>query len=129
MRGADLIASTVRDSAKFRMLVVNLYHAGKPVEAAYKVYRRHRRADYERMPLLAALAQTGYYEARYFGETYGDEALNLLEALSGLATAQRLRPFLGNVLSLWQPNADRQVRAPRRSVANNQVGWRPDASQ
>ncbi|HET8938807.1 MAG TPA: AAA family ATPase [Polyangiales bacterium] len=100
VRGADLIAAMVRDSAKFRMLVVNLYHAGKPVEAAYKVYRRHRRADYERMPLLAALAQTGYYEERYFGETYGDEALTLLEALSGLATARRLRPFLGNVLSL-----------------------------
>jgi hypothetical protein len=101
VRGADLIASRARCSARFRTLVVNLYHAGKPVEAALKVYRRHRRSDYERLPLLAALAQVGYYEDRYFGETYGDEALNLLEAVSGLATAQRLRPFVGSLLSLW----------------------------
>jgi tRNA A-37 threonylcarbamoyl transferase component Bud32 len=100
LRGAELIASVTHDSSKFRTLVANLYHAGKPVEAAYKVYRRVRRTAYERLPLLAALAQAGYYEDRYFGEAYGDEALNLLEEVCGLARARRLRRFLGNALAL-----------------------------
>ena len=100
LRGADMIAAVTHSSYHFRTLIANLYHAGRPVETAFKVYRKHRRSKYERMPLLAALAQSGYYEAREFGELYGDEALDVLEELSGLAAARRLRRFVGNLLGL-----------------------------
>ncbi len=52
------------------------------------------------MPLLAALAQAGFYEDRSWGERYGPEALDVLEDLSGLRTARFLRRFLGGWLSL-----------------------------
>jgi hypothetical protein len=52
------------------------------------------------MPLLAALAQAGYYESRRYADVYGDEALDVLEHLSGLTRARRLQPYLGKALSL-----------------------------
>jgi hypothetical protein len=100
VRGADLIARVTHDSVAVRTLIANLYHAGRPVQAALEVYKRHRRSPYERMPLLAALAHCSYYEDRSWGERYGDEALDVLENLSGLATARRLRPFFGRYLAL-----------------------------
>jgi len=100
LRGAELIAHAVGDSQKFRRMVPNSFRAGRPIEAALKVYRRHRRSPYEMMPLLAALTQVGYYENRYFCEQYSDEALNLLEWMSGLASARRLQRYLGNLLGL-----------------------------
>jgi hypothetical protein len=99
VRGADMIASATCDSTKLRAAIANLYRAGRPVEAALKVYRRHRRSAYERMPLLAALALAGYYEERYYGEQYSDEALDVLESISGLATTRSLRRFLGSALA------------------------------
>src|SRR5262249_5529040 len=63
-------------------------------------YRRQRRTPYECLPLLAGLAQAGYYEQRTFGEKYGDEALTVLEDLSGMQTARRLRRFCGRLASL-----------------------------
>ncbi|MEY4579324.1 MAG: hypothetical protein RL701_4027, partial [Pseudomonadota bacterium] len=99
-RGADMIADVARGSFQFRTLVANLFQAGRPVETALKVYRKHRRSKYERMPLLAALAQAGYYENRSYAEQYGDEALDLLEELSGLATSRRVQRFLGSALGL-----------------------------
>jgi len=100
LRGAEMIASATRDSAKLRGLIANLYRTGRPVEAALKIYRRHRRSPFARMPLLAALAQAGYYEERYYDEHYSDEALEVLEYMSGLATARWLRRFLGNGLAV-----------------------------
>lgn len=100
LRGADMIASATRDSAKLRGLIANLYRAGRPVEAALKIYRRHRRSAFARMPLLAALAQAGYYEERYYDEQYSDEALEVLEHISGLATARWLRRFLGSAIAV-----------------------------
>ncbi|HKU45038.1 MAG TPA: AAA family ATPase, partial [Polyangiales bacterium] len=100
VRGAEMIARATHDSSKFRALVANLYHAGRPVEAACNVYQRHRRSLYELAPLLAALAQVGYYESRYFGERYGDQALDVLEDLCGLQTARRLQRYLGRMLAL-----------------------------
>ncbi|HEX3596023.1 MAG TPA: protein kinase [Polyangiaceae bacterium] len=98
--GADLIASVARDSAAIRTLMANLHRVGEPLEAALLVYRRERRTPYERMPILAALAQAGYYEERIWGERYGDEALSVLEDLSGIDTARRLRRFCGRLLGL-----------------------------
>ena len=100
LRGADIIASATCDSTKLRALLANLCQAGRPVEAALKVYEKHRRSLYERLPLLAALAQCGYYESRYFGEQYGDKALDVCDALTGLATARRLQRYLGRPLAL-----------------------------
>jgi hypothetical protein len=100
LRGADLIADVARDPFAIRTAIANLHRIGRPVEAALKAYARHRRSIYERMPLLAALAQAGYYEERAWGELYGDQALDVLEDLSGLRTARRLRRFCGRRLSL-----------------------------
>jgi hypothetical protein len=100
LRGADLIASVTHKSATMRRLIANLHHAGPAIEAALKVYKRHRRSVYERMPLLSALAHAGYYEDRIWGERYGDEALDACEDLSGVRTARRMRRFLGRWLAL-----------------------------
>jgi hypothetical protein len=100
LRGADLIASVAHDAVTARTLFANLHHLGQPLEAALKAYGKYRRSSYERMPLLAGLAQAGYYEDRSWGDRYGDEALYVLEELSGLGTARRLRRFCGAWLAL-----------------------------
>ena len=99
-RGADLIASTTHDTVTVRDLLVDLHHVGHALEAALKVYGKYRRSLYERVPLLASLAQAGYYEDRVWGERYGDEALAALEWLAGLRTARHLRRFVGGWLGL-----------------------------
>lgn len=116
LRGAAMIAEVTHDSVAVRTLIANLHRAGRPFEAALKVYKRHRRSIYERMPLLGALAQAGYYEDRKWGELYGDEALDALEEMTGLRTATRLRPYLGRALALVVGMAIALVRfwlAPR----------------
>jgi hypothetical protein len=95
--GADLIAGVACDSAVIRTLMADLHRVAEPLEAALLVYRRERRTPYECVPLLAALAQAGYYEERVWGERYGDEALTVLEDLSGIGTARRLRRFSGRL--------------------------------
>jgi hypothetical protein len=100
IRGADLIASVTKDGVTPRDLFANLHRIGQPLEAALKVYGKHHRSLYERVPLLAALAQGGYYEDRSWAERYGDEALYVVEELSGLGTARRLRRFCGAWLAL-----------------------------
>jgi hypothetical protein len=99
-RGAELIASVTHDAVTIRTLIANLHRAGAQVEAALDVYARHRRSVYERMPLLAALAQAGYYEDRSWGVRYGDAALDVIEDISGLRTARRLGRVLGRWLGL-----------------------------
>jgi tetratricopeptide (TPR) repeat protein len=81
-------------------MIANLHHAGVPIEAALKVYKRHRRSIYERMPLLASLAHAGYYEHWSWAERYGDDALDACEDLSGVRTARSLRRFLGRWLAM-----------------------------
>jgi tRNA A-37 threonylcarbamoyl transferase component Bud32 len=98
-RGAETIAGVTHD-ALTGTLIANLHRSGPPLDAALYVYNRQRRSIYERMPLLAALAQAGFYEDRLWGERYGPEALDVLEDLSGLRTARFLRRFLGGWLSL-----------------------------
>jgi hypothetical protein len=100
LRGAHMIAQVTRDGVTVRALFANVHRIGKPIEAALRAYGKHHRSAFERLPLLAALAQAGYYEDRSWGERYGDEALYTLEELSGLATARRLRRFCGGWLAL-----------------------------
>ncbi len=99
-RGADLIAATTHDAVTVRDLLVDLHRVGHALEAALKTYGKYRRSLYERVPLLASLAQAGYYEDRVWGERYGDEALAALEWLAGLRTARHLRRFVGGWLAL-----------------------------
>ncbi|HLK36159.1 MAG TPA: serine/threonine-protein kinase [Polyangiaceae bacterium] len=100
LRGADMIAAVARSGETVRELFANLHRLGRPLEAALRAYGRHHRSPYERLPLLAALAQAGYYEDRAWGERYGDEALYSVEELSGLAAARRLRRFCGGWIAL-----------------------------
>jgi hypothetical protein len=100
MRGANLIASVTHDAVTARQLTANLHRIGPPLQAALEVYNKQRRSVYERMPLLATLAQAGYYEDRTWGERYGYAALDVLEEVSGLRTARMLRRFVGKRLSL-----------------------------
>jgi hypothetical protein len=100
LEGAGLVLEVARDSATMRNLFANLCDAGEALEAALRVYKRHRRSVYERMPLLAALAHAGYYEDRRWGETYGDEALDVCEDLAGVRAARRLSRFVGRWLGL-----------------------------
>jgi hypothetical protein len=100
LRGADLIAAVTYDAVNSRELLANLHRIGRALEAALEVYGRYRRSQYERLPLLASLAQAGYYEDRSWGERYGDEALYVAEDLSGLGTARRLRRFSGGWIAL-----------------------------
>lgn len=99
-RGADLIAQVASDSVACRLALADLHTTGTALEAALKVYRRQRRSPRERLPLLGALAQAGYYEDRRWGDLYGDEALDTLEDVCGLSTARRLGRFLGRTLGL-----------------------------
>ena len=99
-RGADLIASTTHDGVTVRDLLTDRQRVGRALEAALRTYGKYRRSLYERLPLLASLAQAGYYEDRVWGERYGDEALATAEWLTGLATARHLRRFMGGWLAL-----------------------------
>ncbi|HEX6241032.1 MAG TPA: hypothetical protein VFZ61_09065, partial [Polyangiales bacterium] len=98
--GADLIMAVTCDSVAVRRLVANLYHVGKIVAAALEVYARQRRSVYERMPLLGALAHAGFYENPVWGDNYGDQALDVLQDISGMVTARRLQRYCGRLLAV-----------------------------
>ncbi|MET0285073.1 MAG: serine/threonine-protein kinase [Polyangiales bacterium] len=101
LRGADLIAYVLREGYAVRGLSANGYQLGPIADAALKIYKRHRRGPYERLPLLAGAAQAGYYEDDYtLTARYGDEALDVIEDIAGLRTAKRLRRFVGPLLAL-----------------------------
>jgi hypothetical protein len=100
IRGADMIARVASDAVTVRFLIADLHHVAEPVEAALNVYKRHRKSVYARMPLLAALAQAGYYQDRAWGERYGDEALDILEHITGLRMARLFSRFIGRHLGL-----------------------------
>jgi hypothetical protein len=100
LRGADLIARVTYDAVTPRELLANLHRIGRPLEAALRVYGKYRRPLCDLLPVLAALAQAGYYEDRAWGERYGDEALYVLEELSGIGRARHLRRFFGSWIAL-----------------------------
>ena len=100
IQGADMIARVASDAVTVRVLIADLHHVAEPIEAALNVYKRNRYSVYARMPLLAALAQAGYYQDREWGERYGDEALDVLEHITGLRMARLFRRFVGRHLGL-----------------------------
>lgn len=100
MRGADMIASVAADSFAVSTLIANLHHMGKPVEAALKVYKKHRCSIYQRSCLLAAMAQASYYEDKKWADAYGDEALDTLEHVTGLRLGKLWSRVIGRHLGL-----------------------------
>ncbi len=100
LRGADMIALVAADSFNVSTLIANLHHMGKPVEAALKVYKKHRCSIYQRACLLAAMAQASYYEDKRWAELYGDEALDTLEHTTGLRLCRLWSRFVGRHLGL-----------------------------
>lgn len=116
-RGADLLAAVAYDAVGVRLAFADLQVMVPALEAALSVYTKLGRPLHERMPLLATLAQAGYYEDRTWGVRYGDAALAAVLELSGLNIAQRLRPYLGSLLSLGAGLATGWIRfklLPRR---------------
>jgi tetratricopeptide (TPR) repeat protein len=99
-QGADMIAEVTHDSGRVRTLTANLHRVGEAIEAALQVYKDRRRSVYARAPLLTALAYTGYYEDRIWGDRYGNEALDVCDDLCGLRSARALRRFFGRWLAL-----------------------------
>ncbi len=100
IEGADLIAGVTHDSGVVRRLTANLHRVGEAIEAALVVYKRRRRSIYARLPLLTALAYSGYYEDRSWGDIYGDEAIDACEDLSGVRSARTLRGIFGKRIGL-----------------------------
>lgn len=100
MHGARMIARTVARSMAATKLLVNLYPAAAPVEAALMVYRQHRVPVRERMCLLSALAQAGYYAHYSWAQRYGDLALDAVEQAAGLRAARAYSRWLGPHLGL-----------------------------
>ena len=99
-QGAELIAFTLRDGYAVRTLSANNFQLGPPTEAALAIFKRERRSAYERLPLLASLAQAGYYEDYQLSARYGDEALDAFEDVSGMLLARRARGWVGRYLAL-----------------------------
>jgi hypothetical protein len=95
LRGADMIADVTRDAESVRGLMSDMHRTGRALEAALKVYGRHGRSLYARLPLLSGLAQAGFCEELSWSTRYGDQALDAAADLSGLRTARRLRRFIG----------------------------------
>jgi hypothetical protein len=102
-----------------RLAFVDLQIIAPALEAALAVYTRLGRPLTERMPLLTSLAQAGYYVERFWGERYADQALSVIQELSGLKLAARLRPYLGRTFSLLVGLARAWLRfalMPRRDL-------------
>jgi hypothetical protein len=70
------------------------------LEAAVARLKREGRSKYEAAPLLVPLALAGTYSDFRLSYRYGEEALELLTELTGVALAQRLRRWLGPRLAL-----------------------------
>ncbi|MFT3924423.1 MAG: hypothetical protein QM778_17935 [Myxococcales bacterium] len=100
LAGARLIARVCSDIVATQRMIANLNYMGHALESALLVYRRHRLSVYERVPLLSALAHAAYYEDRSWGERYGEEALDAVEQVTGVALARRLQRFWGPLVAL-----------------------------
>jgi hypothetical protein len=99
-RGADLLADVAYDTVGIRFAFADLQVVAPALEAALRVYERQGRSIYDRLPLLSALTQAGYYEDRAWGERYGEEALKLLRQVSGLDLVGKLQRWIGKWVGL-----------------------------
>jgi tetratricopeptide (TPR) repeat protein len=99
-RGADLLADVAYDTVGIRFAFADLQVVAPALEAALRVYERKGRSVYDRLPLLSALTQAGYYEDRAWGERYGEEALKVLRQVSGLDLVGKLQRWMGKWVGL-----------------------------
>jgi serine/threonine-protein kinase len=99
-RGADLLADVTYDTIGIRFAFADLQIAAPALVAALEVYSRQGRSIYERLPLLTALANAGYYEDRKWAERYGDEALAAVTDVVELELARKLQRKVGKTLGL-----------------------------
>ena len=80
--------------------LADLGPAAPALEAALEHFRAAGRPPHEIVSVRAPRARAGYYADRRLAERYGEQAVEALQTLVGLATARRLRPFLGRKLGL-----------------------------
>lgn len=100
LRGAEMVARVMCHGWAINQLSSNNYPIGPVSAAALEIFTRHRKSGYERLPLLAALAQAGFFEELRYCDRYADEAIALMDELSGIRLARRLRGMLGARLGL-----------------------------
>jgi hypothetical protein len=98
--GADLLAEVAYDSLGISFAIPDMQIAAPALEAALSIYTRQARSAYQRLPLLTALAHSGYYTRRDLGERYGEPALNMALDLSGIALGTKLQRWLGKTPGL-----------------------------
>lgn len=65
------------------------------LEQALPLLRARYQSDHELLPVLCALAKSGFFSERRLGMIYGDEALARGQRVLGLTRARSFRRFLG----------------------------------
>ena len=91
-RGADLLAEA---GLALSYDADDMPAAIPALEAALAVFRRQDRSKRELARLLGPLAIAGFYTDRRVAETYGDEAVAVMQEVLGLGLARRAAPVLG----------------------------------
>ncbi|HEX7668872.1 MAG TPA: AAA family ATPase, partial [Polyangiaceae bacterium] len=98
VRGADLLRVAALD-------LVNRYDdmiaATPPLEAALRIYREQKRRPEDLIELLLPLSLAGYFVDWRLAGRYAVDTLEIMEELTGLALARKLRPWLGRHLSTY----------------------------
>jgi hypothetical protein len=70
------------------------------MERVLAIFKAQGRSGHAQVTLLQALSIAGYMGDRGLAERYGTEAIQILRTTTGLALAQRLRPYLGGAIAL-----------------------------
>src|SRR5690606_27326944 len=94
-RGRDMMRGA---AIELTMRGDGLTAAVPALEAAIASYRAQGRPAYELLPLLVPLVLAGTYSDFRLSYRYGEETLDLLLEVCGLAWARRLRRFVGGRL-------------------------------
>ena len=97
-RGADLLREAALD---FVNRYDDMIAAAPALEEALRVYRARKKKPLELLELLFPLCFAGYYVDRRLADRHARPTVLLAESLLGLGLARRLRPFVGDRLSLW----------------------------
>ncbi len=96
MRGAELMARVAPRMAR-EGIAIDMAIPG--LERALEVYEQGGRSPAECLRLRNALVRVSYVFDYRLADRYGEKALEQLLYYTGLDTADRLRPFLGALLS------------------------------
>ncbi|HMJ12546.1 MAG TPA: AAA family ATPase, partial [Polyangiaceae bacterium] len=99
-RGADILAMDGRAFLAAQGGGDSTEHAIRALLGALEVYDRQGRSDYEIARVIFPLIPLAYFGDFRIVLQFGDRAIALGLKLTGLALAQKLRPFLGKKLAL-----------------------------